>query len=468
MALVMEGTHTVLRLYKPIQEMCFISLYSPAKRSRGSSRGCSRDVQPPYRHQRDLRSEDTGDTKQRSQSCKSAVEILQSCEATKGALAQLHWLAAEHVQLLTDVLSLCAGCADRLRMGNQDGKPEGYGEHLGCDVSSVHQSLSPEHKKVASKVRKLKKLGSKRMDSAEEFLQNKMKKKMQSMTSEVPLTIPKDPKAPGMPVSIREADTTGSGSYVSVSSQPLLPMDEHFHAAHDGWDFMEEPRGFEAEMDICSELVEFDNRLCLGYENEKPVSETRDDSCTHEEFGGKMGAQLYDDINRRDFMFTDHLKVKHTASLRSKDSKESFIQEHDRNRPSTLTPSSPTDARSRTSNLRPWTKSPTSSSLSGVFNVSYPSTNSLQSMSPVLSPLLSKLPSPQMNHRIVLLPEEDDGNRRSSRDQPKTTTEVIDRNGNRRTITRLDLNLCRQDVNVNGASTSSATVSGERHEKHVE
>ncbi|XP_057199470.1 formin isoform X1 [Triplophysa rosa] len=451
----MEGTHTVLRLYEPIQEMCFVSLYSPARRSRGSSRGCSR---------RDLRGEDTGETKQRGQSYKSAAESLQSCEATKGALAQLHWLAAEHVQLLADILFLCAGCADRLRMGNQDGKPEGYGEHLGCDVSSGHPSLSPGHKKAASRVRKLKKLGSKRMDSAEESLQNKMKKKMQNMTSEVP----KDPKAPGTPVSVREADTTGSGSYVSVSSQPLLPMDEHFHAAHDGWDFMEEPRGFESEMDICSELVEFDNRLCLGYTIEKPVSvlqernharETEDNRCTHQEVGGKTGVQLYDDVNRRDFMFTDNLKVKHRPSLRSKDLKESFVQEHERNRSSTLTPSSPIDARSRTSNLRAWTKSPTSSSLSGVFNVSYPPSNGLRSMSPVLSPLSSKLPSPQMNHRIVLLPEEDDGNQRSSRDQSKTTTEVVDRNGNRRMITRLDLNFCRQDVNVNGASTSSATVS---------
>ncbi|KAA0711619.1 hypothetical protein E1301_Tti022383 [Triplophysa tibetana] len=456
----MEGTHTVLRLYEPIKEMCFVSLYSPARRSRGSSRDRALDVQPPCRHQRDLRGEDTSETKQRGQSYKSAAEILQSREATKGALAQLHWLAAEHVQLLTDVLSLCAGCADRLRMGNQDGKLEGYGEQLGWDVSSGHPSLSPEHKRAASRVRKLKKLASKRTDRVEDSLQNKMKKKMQ--TSEVP----KDPKGPGTPVSVREADTGGSD--VSVSSQPLLPMDEHFNAAHDGWDFMDEPQGFESEMDICSDLVEFDNQLCLGYEMENPVSvlqernhapETEDNCYTHQEFGGTTGVQLCDDDNRRDFMFTDNLKVKHTASLRSKDFKESFVPEHERNRPSTLTPSSPIDARSRTSNLRAWTKSPTSSSLSGVFNVSYPPSNSLRSMSPVLSPLSSRLPSPQMNHRIVLLPEEDDGNQRSSRDQSKTTTEVMDRNGNRRTITRLDLNVCRQDVNVNGASTSSATVS---------
>lgn len=469
MALVMEGTHTVLRLYKPIQEMCFVHLYSPARRSRGSSR-VSRDVQPPYRHQRDLRGEDTGETKQRSQSYKSAAEI----EATKGAIAQLGWLAVEHVQLLTDVLSLCAGCADRLRMGNQDGKLEGYGE-LGCDISSGHPPLSPEHKRATSRVRKLKKLGSKRMDSAEEFLQNKMKKKMQNMTSDVPKIVSEKTEAPGTSGSIREAYTTAPGSYVCVSSEPLLPMDELFHATHDGWDFMEEPRGFESEMDICSELAEFDNRLCLEYENasfgstdeerEQIHVQTKDNSCKLREFGGKMGAQLYDNVNRRDFTFKDNLKVKRTTSLQSKDIqehiKESFIHEHEKNRPSTLTPSSPIDAYSRTSNLRPWTKSPASSSLSGVFNVSYPPNNCLQSMSPVLSPLSSKLPSPQMNHRIVLLPEEDDGNKRSSGDQPKTTTEVIDRNGNRRTITRLDLNLCRQDINVNGASTSGATVSGE-------
>lgn len=349
----MEGTHTALRLYKPIRELCFISLYFPARKSRGYSRAgrSPREVQPLRRD------EAPAGTKQRPQ----YHEVFQSCEGTKAAVAQLQWLAAERHQLLTDLLSLCSVCADRLRMGNQNGKLQ------------EERTLSPSPR-ATSRVRKLKKLGSKKVDSAEEFLQSKMKKKVSEFSLGTPVSIP---------------DTPGSGSYVSVSSQPLLPMDEHFHIAHDGWDFMEEPRSFEMDSDF--------GELCLDYEKphgnhqekfEEPVSHSRSDV---EGIDQKIG---------------------------------------------------------RCRNASSWT----SSSLSGVFNVSYPASNSLQSMSPVSS----QLPSPQMNHRIVLLPEEDDGNKRSSRDEAKVTTEVMDRNGNRRTVTRLDLNL----GSLNGASASSATTSG--------
>ncbi|XP_052001417.1 formin-1-like [Xyrauchen texanus] len=487
----MEGTHTVLRLYKPIQELCFISLYFPTKRPRGFSRGghALREARPLYGNQRDQRNEDPAGPKQRRQSCKSAGEIFQPCEPTKGCLT------AEHVLLLTDILSLCSECADRLRMGNQDGKLEGHGEFVGSGASRSNLQrtlpLSPENKRAASRVRKLKKLGSKKMDSAEEFLQSKMKKKMQRIT---PVTITEEPS------SIHGPDTPGSGSYVSASSQPLLPMDEHFHFANDGWDYMEEPRCFETEMDLCSELSEIDNQLCLEFAKPSCTLLRGEHGHTLHEFnnarldsgissklrepkekiGGQMGAQLYDDeVNMRSVakckvvtnMEAGSLKLG-AASLRSKEimfekplSQSSYQPvgqeeiEPRSSEPMRLPLSSPIDANSRTSHLRSWTKSPTSSSLAEVFSVSYPVTNSLQCMSPVLSPLSSKLPSPHLNHRIVLLPEEDDGNLRCSRDEPKVTSEAIDKNGNRRTVTRLDLNLSRQEVNHFNLNESSDTTS---------
>ncbi|KAF4101819.1 formin-1 isoform X2 [Onychostoma macrolepis] len=431
----MEGTHTVLRLYKPIQELCFISLYFPTRKSRAFSRA---DQTP-----REVRPQDEV-AKQRGQ---------YYCEATKGAVAQLHWLAAEHHQLLTDLLSLCSDCADRIKMGNQDGKLlEGYGEHLGGDVNSAI-SPSPEHKRAASRVRKLKKLGSK---SAEEFLQSKIKKKVQSGASEV------SPKA----ISIHGIDTPGSGSYVSVSSEVFPPMEEHFQIASDGWDFME------SEMDFCAELLEFDNQLTLEYK--KPMGNqhgcVQQEITTNGNIKGNQQGQSSLEINQRDVRIDEMAtKQNHTASKEEPVSRYSldhqqagqeeikrFTQVNNEKTRSNFSPS--IDANSRSSNLRPWSRSPTSSSLSGVFNVSYPPANSLQSMSPVLSPLSSQLPSPQMNHRIVLLPEEDDGNKRCSRDEPKVASEVIDKNGNRRTITRLDLNLSNHFC-LNGASTSSATTS---------
>ncbi len=376
----MDGTHSVLRLYKPIQELCFISLYFPTKKSRGFSRA---DQTP-----REVRPQDE-DAKQRDQ---------YDCDGTKAAIAQL---AAEHHQLLTELLSLCSDCADRIKMGNQDGKlQDGYGAHLYSTVSP-----STEHKKTASRARKLK--------SAEEL-------KVQSGA-----------------ISIRGIDTPGSGSNVSVSSEIC------------GWDFMDEPRSFESETDLCAELLEFDNQLTLGYKNQH--------GCVQQEIttnGNIKGNQQSQRDVRIDEMACHTASKEEPVSHSSLDHQQAgqedikrFIHEK--------TFSTSIDA------LRPWSRSPTSSSLSGVFNVSYPPANSLQSMSPVLSPLSSQLPSPQMNHRIVLLPEEDDGNKRSSRDEPKAATEVIDKNGNRRTITRLDLNLSNHFY-LNGASASSATTSGKK------
>lgn len=439
----MEGTHTVLRLYKPIHELCFISLYFPTRKSRGLSRAghSPREVQPLQRD------EDPARTKQRPQYYKSADEVFQSCEATKGAVAQLQWLAAERHQLLTDLLSLCSDCADRLRMGNQDGKLQ---EEHGVSSSNLTLSPCPEQRRATSRVRKLKKLGSKKVDSAEEFLQSMMKKKVQSGAASEFSQL----NAPGTPVSIHGPDTPGSGSYISVSSDPFLPMDEHFHIAHDGWDFIEEPRSFECEMD-CNELSEF-GELCLEYE--KPHVDGGNSSGNHQE---KFGS---DNMARKDNVLLNEEPVSRSCldveGIYQKSAGHEEINRFTQVNEDQVCKKT-VDANSRSSNLRSWTRSPTSSSLSGVFNVSYPACNSLQSMSPVLSPLSSQLPSPQMNHRIVLLPEEDDGNKRSSRDEPKVTTEVIDKNGNRRTVTRLDLNLGNH-FSLNGASTSSATTSGKR------
>ncbi|KTF82246.1 hypothetical protein cypCar_00037643 [Cyprinus carpio] len=415
----MEGTHTVLRLYKPIQELCFISLYFPTRKSRCFPRA---DQTP-----REVRPRDE-DAKQRGQ---------YYCEGTQGAVTQLHWLAAEHHQLLTELLSLCSACTDRIKMGNQDGKLlDGYREHLGGDVSSTF-SLSPEHKRAASRVCKLKKLGSQKMDSAEEFLQSRIKNKVQRGASEF------SPKAPGTPISFRGRDTPGSDSYVSVSSEPFLSMEEHFQIGQDGWEFMEEPHSLESEMD----LSEFDNRLTLEYdkalENGNIVGNQRGPST----FGSL-------ETNQRDVRSDDVATTQNpTASKERLVSGSSLDVDHRSQRAAQeeiklFTPvnagSNFSPSNSRSCKLRSWSRSPTSISLSGVFNVSYPPANSLQSMSPVLSPLSSLLPSPQMNHRIVLLPEDDDGNKRSSRDEPKVTNEVTDKNGNHRTVTRLDLNLSDQ------------------------
>uniref|UniRef100_A0AAY5F6D3 FH2 domain-containing protein n=1 Tax=Electrophorus electricus TaxID=8005 RepID=A0AAY5F6D3_ELEEL len=505
-----------------------ISLYFPTERARGWT-SSPRDHQPLYTNQHDHMGESLAWAKQRSQSYRPAGDFLQACGVTKGALAKLPWLSAEHWQLLTDLLSLCSDCAARIRMGNQDGKlqgqPEGIEGHLTHGLSSSDPqhalSLSPEHKTVAFQVRKLKKEGGKKIDSAEEFFQGKMKKVESTTASgfwQTHLEAAGPQKVDVNPVSVLAPDTSSSDPWAN-NSKPFLPMEVPFHTTQEGWDIREDSHLFGSELDLCPELAEFEDPLCLGYgapsyafmeesfdhiqqeqmSRENNIRPSRESSFTVNENlrempGGKTTTQQFDEINRRDLIVKvmtkdalDHNStlcakgasfcavniVPHTCnknsilgqrpcqSIKKSQEEVTAINENStqgnkweskvQNRSSEairLPISLCVQAQPRSSNLRSWTKSPTSPSLSEVFSVSYPPTNNLQSMSPVLSPLPSKLSSPQLNHRIELLPGENGSNDKNGDrwsheaahpwaeqgDQPEVTSEVIDQNGNCRTI----------------------------------
>lgn len=516
----------MLCLHKRIEEFIYISPYLPARGVRSFTRSgrTSYHCQPLHTNQHVLNTEDPATPKQRSQSYKPASEIVLSCEARK-ALAELPWLSAEHCQVLVDLLSLCGDCASRFRMGNQDGKQQAplddYEKHLVQGVSSSNLqhtlSLSPECKRSVSRVRKIKKLGSKKIDSAEDLLQTRLKKKVQSITGSEYLKnhldadliqATKNQKSPGAPFYV--AHTPGSDSYSTVSSEQLLPMEEAFQTCQEAWDFMEDSRLFESEMDLCTEFTEFEDQFCLSYGAFScSLTDLRQNHSNQEQMtngknitssgkmssvgkynlqnipGGKAVASLYDDMNRRDIVVEVVAERMESCNrplsandahcstvgqntcqhlthekLKVQDiSLENSVELKDTDRSTETMPFPVIESQNGTSNLRPRTKSPISPSLSGVFNVSYAPSNSLQSMSPVLSPLSSKLSSPQLNHRIVLLPETDGrkdkdedrwfyetaGSWLKAGDQSKHPPEAIDRNGNHRTITRLDLNLGQQE-----------------------
>uniref|UniRef100_A0AAY4CGU2 FH2 domain-containing protein n=1 Tax=Denticeps clupeoides TaxID=299321 RepID=A0AAY4CGU2_9TELE len=520
------------------------SLYFPTGRVRGLRHAdrTSQLCQPLTDNECDQTDEyPTGD-KQRPQSYKSVGELLNSCEATKAAVAELRWLAAEHHQLLAELLSLCSHCAARVKMGNQDGKLQGYptegGDpgHPSVDSGKLQHSLSmsPEHKRSISKGRKVRKLGGKK-DSAEEFLQSKMKKKLgngkslelSQMEAETENPEAEERKLYAAPASIRCPDTPETGSYASAASEPILPMEEPFHIARDDWDYMDNVRPFSSRSDLCSDISECENEPYLDYgtamgssfleelqQYNQPEhlindsvflpSAAKSSSVVQymdpDNVRNRSAVQLYDEINRKGSAVRVVAKVQqvegtlqkvgHTSTEQSQKLVSSVVEvvphscremlggtqrtrlptgqekighygnnlQVDTYRTSEATQFSPSFNGSP--HYKNKTKSPSSPSLSEVFNTSFPPSNSLQSMSPVLSPLSSKLTSPQFNHRILLLPEEDLGEDRNSPtppsygmaplssedgDEPRITTEIIDKNGNKRTITRLDLNLSRLD-----------------------
>ncbi|XP_074547890.1 formin isoform X1 [Halichoeres trimaculatus] len=516
MAPIMEGTHTVLLLYAPIRELSHISLYFPKRRA-PCFKYKSRAPHPErFTNDHVWGKEDLAVSKQRGQSSDSSGQLLGSQQATKEAVAELCWLAAEHHQLLADLLSLCRVCANKVRMGNQDGKLQDYmeGQEVlfgGQEISSINSPLAgpPEQKKVTSKGKKLKKMGGKKLDGAEDFLHSKVKKKVSSGTSSKVLPSQNDlskpstskvKQIPGALTSVHVSDSSVTGSYVSAVSNPILPMEEPFQIGREGWDFMEDNKAFEPDMDFCTDFSEYDGEL--GYEssfcslmegltrresgsNLRPIKmfDSLDETLSDDTSTAKAVNQANSGVRVLAKVQDVEEKVQHVnhTSLDRKGPPMlnsgpcSSQQENGKwKRPNQEVANTEKTGRKLSDGLRlplshtnePYPtkshlKSPSSPSLAGVFNASFPASNSLQSMSPVLSPLSSKQASPQLNHRIVLLSDKDvdpEQDSSSNTDELKIFTEVIDKNGNKRTVTRLDLNLSRRPSNSKWNSSSNSTT----------
>lgn len=487
MAPVMEGTHTVLVLYVPIHELSNISLYFPRRRAAPSFKYENRTPRSGRNgNDHGWEKEDHAVSEQRGQSSNSSCKLLNS-QATKEAVAELCWLAAEHHQLLADLLSLCRECTNKVKMGNQNGKIQDYVEAQ--DVASGGQVLSssrysPEQTRAPQKSRKEnKKSAGKRPDSAEAFLHSQMKKKMMSGATSSEL--------PQNSVSVCVSDTSATTSYVH---NPTLSTEEPLQTTRESWDFMEDTRAFDPDVDFCNDFSDSE----LGYEssscslmeglnrresgsNLRPEKKIDSVCETFNENGSVEMSQSVSGVRVVAKVQEVHGKVQHVH--RSSPDVQVDTQSSSPQRYGEWTGPNGTSKKpsgglwlplSHTTEPLPPakapTKSPSSPSLAAVFNTSFPATNSLQSMSPVPSPLSSKQPSPQLNHRIVLLSDQDvDPERDSSSntDEPKIFTEVIDKNGNKRTVTRLDLNLSRRPSNSKWNSSSNSTTTGELMRNHL-
>ncbi|XP_072313331.1 formin-like isoform X1 [Eucyclogobius newberryi] len=455
MAPIMEGTHSVLLLYPPIRELCKVSQYLPKRRAPGfkyTSR--APQLESTSNDHDDRCKEVPGESKQRGQSSDSLSELVlsNSHQATKEAVAELLWLAVEHHQLLADFLSLCKDCTHKVRMGNQDGKLEDYIEgqevHLEGQALSNNYPIASELKKGMTKPKKIKK---KNLASAEEMLLNKMKQKV---THGVSIVAPTD-------VDTSHSETSDSpvtGSYVSAVSNPILPTEETFQV--DRWmDFMEDNRNYDPDVDFCNDFSECDGEF--GYQSS---SCSLMESLNRRESGSNLRP-----IRRHDSQRATDCEpvVKSTGEKNTGVTVKAKVQDVETKvQLVSLAPQNRRDGDGKKLSLqlsntaeptRMHSKRSPCSPLAAVFNTSFPASNSLQSMSPVLSPLSSKQTSPLLNHRIVLLSDKDTDSSSNAED-PKVYTEVIDKNGNKRTITRLDLNLSRRPSTSKWNSLSTSTT----------
>uniref|UniRef100_A0A3B5KN78 Formin 1 n=1 Tax=Takifugu rubripes TaxID=31033 RepID=A0A3B5KN78_TAKRU len=478
----MEGRHTVLLLYAPIHELSNISLYFPKRRA-PSYRYKNRAPRPETASKDHGRAEvDLTGSKQRGQSSRSSDSLLDAQRATKGAVAELCWLAEEHRQLLADLLSLCKVCAKNVRMGNQDGRLQEYVE--GQEAHFRGQALSggyshavaPDNKRTAPKSKRLKKLGGKRPDGTEDFSQIKVKKKVLSEASSAELPSKNGDsnvddklakRGQGVRPLTHASDSSVTGSYIGVASGPILPMEEPFQISKESWDFMEDNRAFDPDMDFCNDFSEYDGELGYGSSfcslmeglnrresgsNLRPVKSSDSSGETsgnvkaaRQVFGerGNAGARVVAKVQEVDG------RVRHVSRTSPVTGGPAVVHSGTWKREGNKLPEGLRLPLSHTNEPYPQSKSharsPASPSLTGVFSSSFPASNSLQSMSPMLSPLSSKQESPQLNHRILVLSDKDAEHEQDT-DEPRLFSEVVDRNGNKRTATRLDLNLGRRPI----------------------
>lgn len=526
---IMEGTHTILLLYQPIYELSNISLYFPKRRAPIFKYKSRTSHSASSGNDHDWGKQNLAVSKQRGQSSDSSGKLFNSQQATKEAVAELCWLAAEHHQLLVDLLSLCRDCASKVKMGNQDMKfqecEEDQEVHLGGRVLSDSNCPMSESKKGAAKSKKVKRLGGKKLDKPEDLQYTKMKKKATKGQSHVEL--PTDSKEstsavlqaeqiPKEKTSDYVSDSTPSRSNVREVSKLIVTVEEPFRTTQENWDFVEDNQNFDPVMDFCNDFSECDGELgyasssCSLIEglnrrqsggNLRPIKRFDSAVDTIAANGltvNKSGMhQLYSDMNQR------NTGIRVVAKLQDVEGKVHHVSHSNGNRalqhPGTTGSKKeigewgtkkgdyrlevskqngnklPEGLRLPLSHtaeplapVRSKSKSPSSPSLAGVFNTSFPASNNLQSMSPVLSPLSSKQLSPQLNHRIVLLSDKDEDSYRdssSNTDEPKSFTEVIDRNGNKRTVTHLDLDLNRRPSNSKRNSSSNSTTTGELFQK---
>ncbi|KAJ0008898.1 hypothetical protein NQD34_016313 [Periophthalmus magnuspinnatus] len=450
----MEGTHSVLLLYPRIQELCKVSRYLPKRRAPCFKYTTHASQLESTSNDHDDRDKEVpGVSKQRGQSSDSLSELVQSTshQATKEAVAELLWLAVEHHQLLGEFLSLCKDCTHKVRMGNQDGKLQDYIEGQEVQMLSNKHHFASQHKKVVTKTKKIKKV-PKKLASAEQMLHNKMKQKVTNGVSLV--------TSANVDTSHSEtSDSPVTGSYVSAVSNPILPTDESFQM--DRWmDFMEDNRNYDPDVDFCNDFSECDGEF--GYQSS---SCSLMEGLNRRESGSNLRPiRTLDSLTENDCEpvvksteqknmvgMTVKAKVQDVEAKVQRISHGSQDRNYSSGRKLSLQLSYTNEP------VKIHTKRSPCSPLAGVFNTSFPASNSLQSMSPVLSPLSSKQTSPQLNHRIVLLSDKDTDSS-SNADDPKVYTEVIDKNGNKRTITRLDLNLSRRPSTSKWNSSNNSTT----------
>uniref|UniRef100_A0A8C0UYU2 Formin 1 n=1 Tax=Cyanistes caeruleus TaxID=156563 RepID=A0A8C0UYU2_CYACU len=409
LASIMEGTHTILELHKPIMELCYISFYHPVGKVRGftykgsvtldriSKRFCS-CYQVSERLDMDLR----------KQPYENFGDIIFKQTTTKDLLNELYKLAAEKEKLLASVLR--SHHIPDLKAGHQEEKRQDVSGVLKLkgDNYTVYTSSLTHQPELLLDSTKRDNLNHKKMRKyrrKESFEEIRHRKEGKKIHEHLFLLSTQDMQQKNKKMVSTRLPTRNYPSSFSPSSWLTVKAHNEFLSRTDVYSVdeaagdsnnsvLQEKEEDSSGLQYKAERVHITDESCnlVGAVNKALLKVIRSDSLDEAAEWKRL-----QQITRVDRNLPGSLYEKRTTVSRG-NGKHLFL-----NLPVNESPEIP----QTNNNLKLEEKrlhSPPLAAVSNVFSNSYPLSNTHKQMSPIPSPLSSRLPSPQLHHRILPLP----------------------------------------------------------------
>ncbi|XP_072896230.1 formin isoform X2 [Hemitrygon akajei] len=278
----MEDTHTIQQLHKPIKELCFISYYCPGGEARWIMQKCSTLLESSVKcfTECSQMKEGSGAGKPRGLCCDNTTYIQKQTETTDYVNTAVPLCAAENQSIFAEVFMIKPAYHLILNMGNQDGKLQDVQESENkpddqeedCSAFDVKHlsSMSSDHKKSETKIKKLKKLGKGR-ETTEEPSGKNVKKRSISVSEPIMIGGKRNQKKDTVSKSPSSVNYSKNRSLQSVKVSIDLALETKAPESEiqgDNLDFQNDTRTCGLQADDCTFLPERDSE----FNTEDPVT----------------------------------------------------------------------------------------------------------------------------------------------------------------------------------------------------
>lgn len=287
----MEGTHTVLQLYRPIMELCYVSFYLPKGKVRGFTyKGClTLDKSNKRFHNCYQVREGSEAVGSKGQPSETIGDIFFKQTTTKDILGELYKLNAEKERLVARLLS--SSHILGVKMGNQDGKLQDVSaspKHKGDDPFSFkdqQESFSGSMEKSSTWRNKKTRKFSKRRESIEDFISKRMKRKNVAVLEPSAINS-KEALMGNERLSARHPADTSAGSFTRSYNEKVEEKDVSFSDAKKPSEssrrkkcLLESRPALESDTDLSVSWSEYDNDVfghCFAHSSHSLLDDVED------------------------------------------------------------------------------------------------------------------------------------------------------------------------------------------------